>query len=198
MQDDLDDIRIVENGVLRDYYFTTDYPHGDMATIWFEVNISAQTTDYDTYLYFGNDSISLDATHYKQDHFGLAWYSFDEDTTTGTVKDSMGKNNATLHGLSSGVAYVSGHSGNALDFDDSQTNAYIDAPNTIINGLVDFTICFWATAGSNGEYIISGSSGTNHNYMLMRSPTEFDWHFYVWRRNTTGMVARQLLLVVDS
>ncbi|GAG81414.1 unnamed protein product, partial [marine sediment metagenome] len=119
MQADLDDIRIVENGMLRDYYFTTDYPYGDMATIWFEVNISAQTTDYDTYLYYGNATNSLDAVYYKTDRFGLAWYSFDEDNIAGTVKDSMGKNNATLNGLGSTVAYVSGHSGNALDFADS-------------------------------------------------------------------------------
>ena len=187
MQDDLDDIRIVENGVLRDYYFTTDWPFGDMATIWFEVNISAQTTDYDTYLYFGNASISFDSDHYKEDRFGLAWYSFDDDTVAGTVKDSMGKNNATLNGLGVSVAYVSGHSGNALDFDDSQTTAYIDAPNTIINGLTDFTICFWATEGISGEYLISGSSGSNHNYMLMRSTTLTGWHFYIWRRNSTGI-----------
>jgi len=198
MQDDLDDIRIVENGILRDYYFTTDYPNGDMAIIWFEANISAQTTDYDTYLYFGNDTISLDASYYKEDRFGLAWYTFDEDNIAGTVKDSMGKNNATLNGLGVDVAYVSGYSGNALDFDDTQINAYIDAPNTIINGLTDFTICFWATAGITGEYLISGSSGSNHNYMLMRSPTESGWHFYVWRRNSSGIHIYKDLVINDG
>jgi hypothetical protein len=198
MQNDLDDIRIVENGILRDYYFTTDYPNGDMAIIWFEANISAQTTDYDTYLYFGNDSISLDASYYKEDRFGLAWYTFDEDIIAGTVKDSMGKNNATLNGLGVDVAYVSGYSGSALDFDDTQTNAYIDAPNTIINGLTDFTICFWATAGTAGEYLISGSSGSNHNYMLMRSPTEGGWHFYVWRRNSSGIHIYKDLVINDG
>ena len=29
MQDDLDDIRIVENGILRDYYVVKDYPEDD-------------------------------------------------------------------------------------------------------------------------------------------------------------------------
>ncbi|MBY9018316.1 MAG: hypothetical protein KGD66_05740, partial [Candidatus Lokiarchaeota archaeon] len=188
MQDDLDDIRIVENGVLRDYYVTTDYPHGDMATIWFEVNSSAHTIDHDTYLYYGNASISLDASYYKEDRFGLSWYSFDEDTVAGTVKDSMGKYNASLYGLGTTVAYVSGQSGSALDFEDTQKTAYIDAPYTIVDGLFDFTICFWAIEGSTGEYIISGSDGANHDYMVMQAPVEtgLTWHFYVWRRNSSG------------
>ncbi|KKM75541.1 hypothetical protein LCGC14_1389210, partial [marine sediment metagenome] len=199
MQADLDDIRIVENGVVRDYYYTTDYPFGDNAVIWFETNISAHNTDYDTYLYFGNDTIGYDTTHYKNDRFGLAWYTFDEDTVTGIVKDSMGKNNATLYGLGiPSVVYVPGYYDQALDFDDSQTNAYISAPNSIINGLNDFTISFWATEGVNGEYLISGSSGGNHNYMLMRSPTQAGWHFYVWRRNATEIHIYNDLVQTDS
>ena len=54
LQSDLDDLRIVENGILRNYYFKKDYPSPNMVTIWFDTNVSANSIETDTYLYFGN------------------------------------------------------------------------------------------------------------------------------------------------
>jgi len=54
VQSDLDDLRIVENGILRDYYVKKDYPSPNMATVWFDTNVSANSIECDTYLYFGN------------------------------------------------------------------------------------------------------------------------------------------------
>ena len=54
MQSDLDDIRIVEKGIQRKYYFKKDYPSVNYVTVWFDTNISSSTTEYDAYLYFGN------------------------------------------------------------------------------------------------------------------------------------------------
>jgi len=96
------------------------------------------------------------------------------------VLDGSGNNNhVTIHGSPS---WVNGKSGKGLDFDDYQTTQYLDVPYTSLDGLSDFTIAFWAYGGGSGEYVISGSDGSNHNYMLMRGPTASGWHFYVWRR----------------
>ncbi|MBN1801462.1 MAG: hypothetical protein JW891_08150 [Candidatus Lokiarchaeota archaeon] len=199
MQADLGDIRIVENGVLRDYYCTLD---GTTARIWFKTNISAQASEYDTYLYYGNTTCSYDPSYYKEYEFGRAWYTFDDDTVLGStsiVKDKMGHqvvnpsaydHDATLYGL--GVNPQVGYkeesvNGKSIKFNDTQTAAYMSAPYTLLNGLTDFTICFWAKRQSAGtEYIISGTTGTNHNYMLMDAPSIQEWSFYVWRRGTSG------------
>jgi len=62
LQSDLDDLRIVENGILRNYYVQKDYPSQYIATIWFDTNVSASRTETDTYLYFGNSStINMEA-----------------------------------------------------------------------------------------------------------------------------------------
>ena len=94
--------------------------------------------------------------------------------------DGSGKNHhVTIHGSPS---WVDGKFGRGFDFDDHQTSQYLDVPYTSLDGLSDFTIVFWACGGGGGEYLISGSDGRNHNYMLMRGPTASGWHFYVWRR----------------
>ncbi len=60
MEADLKDVRIVENGVLRKYYFEKDYPSDYIATIWFDTNVSAAASptepnlETDTYMYYGN------------------------------------------------------------------------------------------------------------------------------------------------
>ncbi|GAH78088.1 unnamed protein product, partial [marine sediment metagenome] len=52
MQLDLDDIRIVENGVLRKYYVVKDYPSLNYAKVFFDTNISQNTFEIDAYMYF--------------------------------------------------------------------------------------------------------------------------------------------------
>ncbi len=185
MQNDLEDIRIVENGTLLRYYYIKNSPTAGLATVWFETNVSATSSYYYSYMYYGNDTVSKALDYYDDEYFGMLWYDF-EDYNSSTARDLMGKNNGTIFDVGDHVNYVTGHAGNyALDFDDTQTEAYISIPNDAINGIYNFTICFWATAGHSGEYLISGSYAGNHNYMLMRSPTAAGWHFYIWMRNGT-------------
>ena len=197
MQPDLGDIRIVENGVQREYYCTKD---GTTVRIWFKTNISAQTSDFDTYLYYGNQTCDFDATYYKEFDFGMGWYSFDNDLVAGTVEDKMGHqvvnpgaydHDGILEGLGSTVGYYDdSHYGKSLKFNDSQTTGYIDAPYTLLQGLTTYTITFWAKRISTGtEYFFSGYAGVGtsggDNYLLYRAPTIQDWRFYVFRRTTT-------------
>jgi hypothetical protein len=82
-QDDLDDIRVVENGILRNYYIVKDYPETTLATIYFDTNISQSTTELDTYMYFGNDTVGNAEAGDPSSSFG--WVKngdFELDTST--------------------------------------------------------------------------------------------------------------------
>jgi len=70
MQPDLDDIRIVENGVLRKYYVVKDYPSLNYATVFFDTNISQNTLEIDTYMYFGNMGTANAESNDPDDSFG--------------------------------------------------------------------------------------------------------------------------------
>jgi hypothetical protein len=63
------DIRIVENGVLRKYYFIQDYPIAQNVTIWFETDIAKGPgiVEYDTYLYYGNRDAEIDTTYFMNE-----------------------------------------------------------------------------------------------------------------------------------
>ncbi|MHA2289747.1 MAG: hypothetical protein ACXABG_13260, partial [Promethearchaeota archaeon] len=54
IQSDLDDIRIIENGYLRNYYVVKDFPSVNYATVYFDTNVSQSSIETDTYMYFGN------------------------------------------------------------------------------------------------------------------------------------------------
>ncbi|MHA2391201.1 MAG: carboxypeptidase-like regulatory domain-containing protein [Promethearchaeota archaeon] len=69
-QNDLDDIRIVENGILRKYYVVKDYPQVGYATIYFDTSISQLATETDTYMYFGNDTVNNAEATDPIDSFG--------------------------------------------------------------------------------------------------------------------------------
>jgi len=89
LQDDLDDIRIVENNILRRYYIKKDFPSADLATVWFETNSTAGSKDYDTYIYYGNNTVGR-AESYEMAKCpdGLARWDFEEGSGT-TAYDSM-------------------------------------------------------------------------------------------------------------
>ena len=74
MQSDLDDIRIVEmaggSGILRNYYIVKDYPTTNYATVFFDTNMSASTTETDTYLYFGNPTATNAESDQPTESFG--------------------------------------------------------------------------------------------------------------------------------
>jgi hypothetical protein len=70
MQSDLDDIRIVENGVLRNYYVVKDYPSLNYAIVFFDTDISQNTFEIDTYMYFGNTGAVNAESKDPNDSFG--------------------------------------------------------------------------------------------------------------------------------
>ncbi len=91
IQSDLDDIRIVENGVLRKYYVVKDYPSTNLATVWFDTNASQSTTERDTYLYFGNSLAGNTEASTMIDSFG--WVKngdFELDNSTDQYFDPYG------------------------------------------------------------------------------------------------------------
>ncbi|MBY9007865.1 MAG: hypothetical protein KGD63_14075 [Candidatus Lokiarchaeota archaeon] len=187
LRSDLGDIRIVQNGNLLKYYYTTEYPYSDVARIWFESDIAANSEMYNTYMYHGNENASVASTYYDQNRFGMAWYDFEHEGSI-VARDLMGKNNGTIYDVGVNTNYVTGYNGDwALDFQDTQISSYIDVPYSALNGISQFTICFWATQSDPGaqEYLISGYYGSA-NYMLMSAPNQPGWHFYVWQRNASG------------
>ena len=98
MQSDLDDVRIVEKGELRSYYVVKDYPSINTASVWFETNSSSGSSDYDTYMYFGNNTVGRATNYYTTNHpAGTSWWKFEEGSGT-TAIDSLGNYNGTFRG----------------------------------------------------------------------------------------------------
>ncbi|MFX1426359.1 MAG: hypothetical protein ACFFBE_07890 [Promethearchaeota archaeon] len=92
-QSDLDDIRIVENGILRKYYVAKDFPETDLATVYFDTNVSQSTTEVDTYMYYGNDTVGSAEAIDPSESFG--WIKngdFELDIQTGEKYDPFGWN----------------------------------------------------------------------------------------------------------
>jgi len=77
-QADLTDLRIVENNEVRNYYMKQDFPSIGYATIWFETNSTAGKSDYDTYMYFGNNSVNYGSKLINFNPYGINWYRFEE------------------------------------------------------------------------------------------------------------------------
>lgn len=70
MQSDLDDIRIVENDLPRNYYVAKDYPQNGYATVFFDTNITKNTPDLDTYIYFGYQDAGNAESEQASETFG--------------------------------------------------------------------------------------------------------------------------------
>ena len=81
MNGDLSDMRIVQDGVLRKYYYKQDYPNTDLVTVWFDVDIGKSPNNIDTdnvFLYFnGSGKETVDPNYYM-------------DTASNNKKDAMG------------------------------------------------------------------------------------------------------------
>ncbi len=81
MNSSLRDIRIVEYddlGVphLRKYYYQKDYPSTNLVTVWFDTNIPADTSQSDTYLYYGNDNVWPDEAYFMNESSSLKAKNF--------------------------------------------------------------------------------------------------------------------------
>ena len=124
-QSDLDDIRIVENGILRKFYVAKDFPQTDFATVYFDTNVSQSTTEIDTYMYYGNDIVgSAEATD-PSDSFG--WIKngdFELDIQTGEKYDPFGWN--FTHEPINALGIVSGDD-NPFPTESAQSNESYDA-----------------------------------------------------------------------
>lgn len=157
VRENLEDIRIVENGIVRDFYVKTNFAlaRGDdtgKATIWFDHNSTAGTTDYDTYLYYGNNSIDFYGnTYMSYCPDGSMWFDFAEGSGSANseILDIMYEEyNGTLRNTEP-TDWTAGHStayqdyGSAFTMDGS--NDYI-ALNRSINsapGIERFSASAW-------------------------------------------------------
>jgi len=101
LQENLNDIRIVENGVIRNYYIKKDFPSVDLASVWFETNSTTESTEYDTYLYYGNNTVGR-AKSYYMDHCpdGIARWDFEEGSGN-MAYDSMNNYDGTFVNMDS-------------------------------------------------------------------------------------------------
>ena len=83
LNSDLSDLRIVENGVLRKYYFEKDFPNINQTTVWFDTNISAETTESDTFLYFGKPAAVID----EEGHYFMNTATNDDSDSFGWIRN---------------------------------------------------------------------------------------------------------------
>ena len=122
-----------------------------------------------------------------------AYYPFNGNAND----ESVNSNDGTVTGATLTTDYL-GTLDNAYNFDGT-VSQYLSIPYGVLNGLSDFTVAFWAQgSGKTGSYILSGANAVNDNEMLMHSPTDTDWHFYVWRRNSLGTHIYEDLIESDS
>jgi len=148
MNSSLYDIRIVENGILREYYYRIDYPNTDYATVWFKTNCSSSATEYDTFLYYGNNSVGRAESYYmSQDPEGLIWYSFENDNT-GVIVDKLANYNATTY---NNPSHIGGKVGDySLRFNGNNQYLGIQGKDyTTVGALGELTIGLWFQTSYN-------------------------------------------------
>ncbi|OMH38165.1 LamG domain-containing protein [Motiliproteus sp. MSK22-1] len=137
----------------------------------------------------------------------FAEWRLDEDSWNGTadeVVDSAG----VFHGTALATSPTDGQVCNAADLSAPGTSDYLSLNRGALNGVTDFTISVWAkTSNTGSQALFSGSSGSQHNELIMWFPnaTTFtpylkgqgngsisissiadnQWHHLVWTRNGT-------------
>ena len=183
MQGDLEDIRIVENGNLQSYHVRKDYPSTNMATVWFQTTITEYTTEYDTYMYYGNPSVGLASSYYEENcPDGNGWWDFEEGSGT-TAHDSINEYDAALLGTGATTpGYVAGKIGNyALEFNGNNEYSAIQNLNfTERNEIGQLTVSLWyKTSFSGGSY--------NTNWAFFDFDRSETFNFYI--RADTGQIS---------
>ena len=146
IQSDLEDIRIVENGVLRNYYYKQDLPKSGLVTVWFETEILPSRTETDTYLYYGNPTVGKVDSYFIDERFGVAWYRFEEGSGS-TTYDSSGNNN---QGINYGSPAYSAPKIENYSISFSGSNYVEIQDSTSLSPRYEVSISFWVnlTAGS--------------------------------------------------
>jgi len=116
------------------------------------------------------------------------YWNFDEGTGV-TINSPIGSMTGTI----TGTTWVAGKSGTALNYAASATD-YVVIPNTLLNGLTDFTVEAWINLNGTGgtRSIVGGSNSLLDNEFMMRaSGNKISFHMkgsdYVG--TTTSMVA---------
>ncbi len=172
------DIRIVENEVVRDYWIEEDHPSIGMLNIWFEVNSTAGSTDYDTYMYFGNETItSRGSTHVSENPGGLMWWKFEESSGT-TASDYLDNYDATLVG-SPVFLTDSAQGSHSLDFDGTGDYGYISKNYNLANAIPEMTACVWFKTSFVG-------TSYNDNWAFLDFDRSEYWNFFV--RGDNGQI----------
>ncbi|MFX1574313.1 MAG: LamG-like jellyroll fold domain-containing protein [Promethearchaeota archaeon] len=179
MNSSLKDIRIVENGRLRNYFYMQDFPQTDLATVWFQANITydAVNPDMDTYMYYGNNTVGLDETYFMSNiESNEIWYQFEEGQGS-DVSDSIGNYNGLLYG---GIWQSEGAIGGALE----------------LNGVSDYIAIYdkyYQNAGEITELTIScwfktsfGGAGQWDNWAFFDYDRSEYFNFYI--RGDNGRV----------
>jgi hypothetical protein len=170
LNNSLKDIRIIENGEIRNYYIAQDFPNTDLATVWFETNISASQLEQDTYMYYGNEDVDFASSYLILNNpDGFLWYKF-EEIVNGEVIDYQGNHNATVNGAVLDANSAVG--ANALSFDGSNDYLAIqDHYYNTRNGLTEFTVCAFFKTPGTGSY--------SNNWAIFDYDRSEHFNFYV-------------------
>ncbi len=116
-----------------------------------------------------NYSIALDqaavaAPRYRPKYTGEVKAYWQLDEGSGSIAyDSSGNN---YDGTIVGADWTPGVFGSALSFN-GVVNDYVSVPNTVLDGLIDFTMEFWVKTSGSGDGIISGATSGSDNQCLL-------------------------------
>ena len=179
MNESLKDVRIVENNIEKKFFVKKDFPVQGNATIWFVINVSASTTDQDTFMYYGNNSVGFGSMLQSENPAGVLWYDFEEGTGFKAL-DSLGNYNASF-----GVTptYSPGQVGSySLQFDGTTDYLYIedlfyDEPDQ----LYQLTATCWFKTS------FSGSANYYDNWAFLDFDRSEYFNFYI--RGDSGLVS---------
>lgn len=135
-------------------------------------------------------------------------YRFDETAWAGVANEVIDSSDNNYHGTAFSTQPVEGLVCNAADFTANSTDDYISLNNAALNNAENFTISVWAkTTNTGAQSIVSGSSGSRHNELIMWFPNnskfqphlinsstssipitniaDDTWHHLAWTRNGT-------------
>jgi MSHA biogenesis protein MshQ len=137
-----------------------------------------------------------------------AEWRFDEASWDGTPNEILDSGANNYHGRAFNSTPTAGLVCNAADLTTNSTTDYLSLNSGAFNGVGDFTLSLWtSTSNGSGQHtIVSGSSGFQHNELIMffsNSSTftpylkgsgsggsisipniaDAQWHHYVWTRS---------------
>lgn len=133
-------------------------------------------------------------------------WRFDESSwANGVANEVIDSGANSYHGAAVNASPSTGLLCNAADLSASGTADYLLQNNTILNGATDFTISMWIKTSKTGaQSFLSGSSGSQHNELIMWFPSstifrpylkggnaslsitniaDNNWHHMVWTRS---------------